>query len=467
MGTNIKWYPINRKALPGVLIGMEQLPKSSSNVFDIVTKTDVAFGILAEYSQVSTDSPDKMIVVNEADAANLFSWLNTYTKESFPLSQFARVISYDDWSIVEHEKKDEHKITKSPWGCIVLGEMLGQSESNPDIGQLPLSRAMACFSFALAKTSLAYGSRSQAVAITSKRLRALEDDNRFLKRPIKVDELTKIWAFITALDTFDTTPIEAVEIISDVLNMQYPKDLLSDNYKPLDILFNMKDLLSDSAEIRVRAFDHLVDLTMNATNIKDSHIIPTIVAAGAFLVGRGTSHIGLLSSVSAKYPSCYTWFSLFAGISGPKYWHSEWSKAVRGIEKQIKQSTRVTDPITSDLCWIEYSWLSKTYENLTVFHNLPKLTPKLLSIEIVPGASCQLRLEEEVKNKPVDRVQSSTDKSRSVTNLLPVFSKMEELAKVGKMLLQSSGSISEEDMKSLLNNVLIEAPKTNKKKSKP
>ena len=327
MATNINWYPINRKALPGVLIGMEPLPLSSDSLLDVIKEADVALGIPKEIDESikMLDFPNKIMVVDQSKASSLFSWLNTYTKESFPLSQFVRVLSYDDWAMVENEKGDANKNSRNPWGCIILGEMLGQSESNSELAQLPLSRAMACFSFAIARSSLAYGSHSHSINITAQRLRMLESDHRFLKRFIKVDDLTRVWTLTTSTSCKDAPPKEAVELVSNALNFSLQKDLLGESYKPLDVLFSFKDLLSDSAEVRVRAFDQLVDMTINIQDHRgDPQITAATIAAGVFLVGRGTSHIGLLSSVATKYPTCYIWFALLAGISGPKYWHPDW-----------------------------------------------------------------------------------------------------------------------------------------------
>jgi hypothetical protein len=44
------------------------------------------------------------------------------------------------------------------------------------------------------------------------------------------------------------------------------------------------------------------------------------------------------------------------------------------------------------LCWIEFVWLARTFEGSGIFYSLPKLAPRAVSVEILPGATCQFKL---------------------------------------------------------------------------
>jgi hypothetical protein len=200
MKSNIIWYPINKKALPGVLIGMEPLIGNSLSFNQVISyESDISLGIKIEdsFNEVNRESHERVIVVDDNKTADLFSWLNTYTKESFPLSQFARVVTESDWEILGNESTIKNRIN-GPWANIVLGEILGQGEADVDLTYLPLSRAGACFSYSLARAAILYGPHSKVMPMVKDRLKTLQSDNRFLKRQIKVDDLFKLWDLLTS-----------------------------------------------------------------------------------------------------------------------------------------------------------------------------------------------------------------------------------------------------------------------------
>jgi hypothetical protein len=64
----------------------------------------------------------------------------------------------------------------------------------------------------------------------------------------------------------------------------------------------------------------------------------------------------------------------------------------KGIERQVRTGFDWADVTGFDLCWVEYDWISKIFSGGDVFATLPKLTHRTLSIEVIPGATCQFRL---------------------------------------------------------------------------
>lgn len=64
----------------------------------------------------------------------------------------------------------------------------------------------------------------------------------------------------------------------------------------------------------------------------------------------------------------------------------------KGIERQIRSRFDWSEYSGFDLSWVEYSWLASTFDGGEIFSELPKLMPRILSIEILPGSTCQFRL---------------------------------------------------------------------------
>jgi hypothetical protein len=117
-----------------------------------------------------------------------------------------------------------------------------------------------------------------------------------------------------------------------------------------------------------------------------------LAAAGAFLVGRGTSHLFLLRRAGKRWPSALAWFGLLAALGGPELWDSEWVRAAKGVERVLRTSGDSGSLMNADLSWTEYEWLSRVFEGPHAFSDVPKLQSRTLSIEVVPGAAVQLRL---------------------------------------------------------------------------
>jgi hypothetical protein len=159
------------------------------------------------------------------------------------------------------------------------------------------------------------------------------------------------------------------------------------------MLETQNEFLSDSVENRVLAFQRLVSqVTDDARDASPTALANAIIAAGAFLVGRGTSHRFLLGRLPKRWAHAFSWFGLMAGLAGPSSWDGDWSRAAKGVERSLRGRFDWCSVSGADLCWPEYSWLTTTFAGKQVFAELPKMLPKVLSVEIVPGATCQMRL---------------------------------------------------------------------------
>jgi len=318
----------------------------------------------------------------------LFSWISTYAEEAFPLTQFCRVCSIEDWTQLELQTRIESMVgIVSPiWSSIVLGEMLGQADADTNIVGVPLARATACFSFAIARTVLLYSGHEIARNRCIERLVMVERDSRFVRRHITVELLRKVWSVALSLQN---VPNESLNVLDTVLQVVGAIDK-----QAADLLATNNLLLSDSAEDRVEGFDVIADvligrLTSNAIG-RDAGTVA--LAAAAVLAGRGTSHILLLASAAKIFPEVLVWYGLLAGVLGPSYWDKAWRQHAKGVERSLRQFFRPDEPVAEDICWLEYEWLTKTYGTLEVLSAIPKSIPRSLAIEILPGVGCQFRL---------------------------------------------------------------------------
>jgi hypothetical protein len=159
-----------------------------------------------------------------------------------------------------------------------------------------------------------------------------------------------------------------------------------------DFLARAPELHSDSFEARVIAFNNLVELLKGLpVEARRSSACSAVVAIAAFLVGRSTSHEFLVRRNLEFFPFGPIWFGLLAGLVGSNYWDVTWARFAKGVERQLRSKFRWEEAAGYDLCWAEYAWYAATFDDRN-FSQIPKLLPKVLSVEVMPGATCQLRL---------------------------------------------------------------------------
>lgn len=398
---NISWKMFKPNLLSEALFGFVQPEKFGSNYINMVSLDDnlIAVGFSGNDHELSYNPP-AIIVVGNDSASEVFSWLKVYAPQTSPLSQFARVISATDWD--EFENIGIYKNSKfhrgDQWASVVLGEILAQGDVDVDLNKIPLSRASACFSTAIARASIVHG-HEYATRTCTDRLLKLETDKRFVRRSVSVESLVPIWSVMGA----QIKDIHQIDIVTEVVIESAKR--LYEHYgaatKKLQLpeLKQYSALQSDSIEERIIAFRKLSsDIMLNFTDRPYSTYSSALLAAAAFLVGRGTTHAFMLRPLARRLPAVYAWFGLVAALAGPRTWDMDWSRATKGIERLLRTKFDWGEPAVTDLSWAEYSWLSKTFDGGEVFSELPKMFQKALSIEIIPGAMCQLRLAAEKEN---------------------------------------------------------------------
>lgn len=399
MDTNrIRWHLFNRDQIPDAVFALTSPGGDGLSYIDLQTLSPgkVAVGYREEPREFGRNpSPAIILLGRGVEAADVLSWLNVYVPEAFPLSQFGRVLSIDDWLLLREGdmplKFEMPSVSK--WACITLGELLAQGDGNAELDAIPTSRASACFSMTMARAQR-FHSHERVTALCAERLRKLEADRRFVHRPLSVDNLVPMWAITGAPVDRASDATEAAQLVvhaaaSESVGYRAP------GYAGATLLNSyLSSFASDSVEERVMAFHRLAQ-SLDNVDRNASSSTAVVLAAGAFLVGRGTSHVFLLKKFSKAAPTAFAWFSLMAALTGPRTWHPAWSRMVKAIERQLRLPFGWADVSTADLSWTEFSWMTSAFEGIGAFVELPKFFPRVLSIEVLPGAVCQLRLATE------------------------------------------------------------------------
>jgi len=390
---DLRWYPVSKGDLPGTSLGLR--PQRGEGFLTIAgafaSDTEVAVGYpvrrLAEYV------PPVAIVLKSDKINDTLAWLKVYAPEYFPLSQFARVISEKDWEDCTDNLPGDFGASDI-WANVILGEMLAYSPVDADPRLTPLSRHLACYSHAIARVKAAHGNPAVLKECTD-RLRMLENDKQFVRREVSVRDLVPIWAIAASGVTYRRESVDASEIVGIVLEAIAKKEGIGFNPPSSNVrLDEFPDLMGESIEKRVLAFQKLVAKVRLQPHSDTAYSVwnSAIVAAGAYLVGRGTGHMFLLRRYNFAGAAPLLWFSLFSAVHGPKGWDPIWARLVKGVERQIRTRFSWTDSSEADISWVEYLWTTRASSGRTSFTDIARLTARTLTIEIVPGASFQLRL---------------------------------------------------------------------------
>lgn len=394
MNTKMLWYTCKGNELSKLIFG--NMSASGEPQYTAESPRagggDVVVGYELDDANPRAATP-ALFVVNDEEYFDLFSWITTYTPEFFPLSQFARVIAesdsrnYRDFAFSSVETKSDYH----QWASIVIGELLAQGGNEGDLNSIPYSRSTACFSMSLARTNLIHATDG-ATSTAIQRLRKISDDPRFVKRNVSIADLEPVWDILYKFP-YNVKAENFLAVIDFVVKAasRMSSGISKSMVRLLD-LNNFPGLLSPSAEERVVGYQKLIsEIKMLDASPRDAFVNAT-VAGAAFLVGRSTSHVFLLRRVADVFPAASLWFSLIAGLSGSNSWDPYWTRASKGIEKLLRQRFEWPEPALADLSWIEYSWMHAVFDGPQMFESLARMNAKVLSIEVMPGAICQIRL---------------------------------------------------------------------------
>ena len=430
MKRELVWHSLERDNLPELLLGDGQLDsysRTNLSEFDL-DKLRVSAGF---DSRGKHNNNPALIVFSDNNSADIFSWLRVYAPETSPLSQLTRIVNFEDWKLcrnVEHARR--HQELTYQWACLTLGEVIAQSETETEISNIPLSRSQASYTNTVAKATTLHAN-NDITRTTITRLKALEQEYRFVNRSVAIDDLQPMWELLQNFTPSIHPPADIVKSLIDQIESQFnsTRSLVGSR------LSNHPGLFSDSIEERVVTFHKIANEILESPSTKSLKIVNcATLSAAAFLVGRGTSHLFLLRKWSKELPASLAWFGLIAAYVGPRCWDPQWARAVKSIDRSFQSDFDWFDVTQSDLCWAEYSWLSKTYDGHEIFSDIPKMYPRVLSIEVFPGASCQFRLLSSTTSMEMDRKRQAVNSQRE-KEIQSTLSELVNLAVKAKNLM--------------------------------
>ena len=419
----ICWRTVSREDLLDVLLG-EHSPQGlvTSSFPSLDSKGErLALGYPAEPTP-SSYAPPSVVVLNDETVADTMSWLRVYASEASPVSQFARVALASDWRTFGEGTGSLRLDDGRPdrWGCVAVGEALAQVDGDADLQNMPLSRLSSCFSMPVGRASILFG-QGQSTRICVDRLRAIASDRRFGRRTVSVDQLTPIWAIAGSQVAEYVPAADAAVLVMEAATQH------STNATPNARLISpsqLKDypgLSSDSVEERVVAFNRLSQEVLQHSPSQVDSVAGSVLAAAAFLVGRSTSHAFLLKRLARVSPAASVWFGAMAALAGPRAWDASWLRAVKGAERLLRAEFSWVNAPSADICWAEFAWLAGTFDDLDQLASLPKMLPRTLGIEVVPGTVLQVRLGAGTAEPDARSTNEATIRERALQDALGQF----------------------------------------------
>ena len=217
----IRWISLEREYLPSALFGHLQSAGHSYSMNFGRPRPDanrITLGY-ADREREAAYNPPSLIVVDGDAAPDMLSWLRTYAPATSPLSQFARVVTEEDWLRLADNPRGGQYLPlqrEDQWACLVLGEALAQGDSEAEISNIPISRASACFSNAVARTAIIYG-RDEATDICISRLKHIENDRRFVHRSVSVADLIPAWLTMTTIVDEEIPVADAAALVVEAV----------------------------------------------------------------------------------------------------------------------------------------------------------------------------------------------------------------------------------------------------------
>lgn len=415
---DVRWVPTTRKDLPRALLD-RQVENSDAfrEVEGCIHVTGIAIAFDAEGMRLGDFSPLAIVIADELLVETL-SWLKAFAPQTAPLSQFCRLHNLSEWKSFRVDwsghflTNPQARLQPLRWASVIAGELLSETEAVGKLSSIPLTHVLSCFSMTVAKASLLHDSDGLRKTCVE-RLRSLQEMRGAVRRSVAVQELTLMWELVRATRALaDGDPLELIERATAIAIRTVPLRGVEGRLAPL--LSAESGLFSDSIEERVKSFQRVLNQLSDMFSDGSEPSANFLVATAAFLVGRGTSHVFLLQRCKERWPAALAWFGTIAALTGPELWDAEWARMTRGIEKLLRTGLDDWTISSADLSWLEYLWLNQIYEGKEGLTDFPRMQVRTLSVELVPGASCQFRLGAEPisQSHDTERVVLSQMKSR-------------------------------------------------------
>lgn len=410
----LEWRRADRERLVDVMFGDPSAVRSCKRVDRPSASGSFAFVGFGTDVPASTIRRPSLVVVPDRSAIDLFAWVRTYSPQVTPLSQFCRVLGWEEWSSLEgagsgHGDGGERRTDR--WASLILGEGLAQL-GHGDVGRFPLASAKYCLSSVAARVEV-QGLRSAVLQRCLERLDSLEGDERLVKRRLSISDLRPMWSVLAETGSQPLTLSDAVEVMARAASGPAPTLWPADASGPDSQLFD------ESVEERVRAYRELSD-RLSIARVRDQPRAASALALAAFLVGRGTSHGFLLERSGPLFPQAQTWFGFVAGVLGADYWDPSWARASKTIEREL--CAKDPGPIGhgADLCWIEFAWMASVFDGMNFLSEVARQQSQSLILELHPGVLAQVRLSSQSPSGP-SGAEVPTQREVALLKLLEQF----------------------------------------------
>lgn len=432
MDNNVTFLAAPKEDLLDILLG-EHIPSGNISKSSLPTK-EMKLGLLGlgypEFPSVFNPAdlePPRLVVASDEAVMDTLSWLKAFAGEAFPLSQYVRFTSQQDWATFSEVTRPRPARKKRPdrWACIAVGESLSQADGAPELASMALSRLASCFTVAMGRTSLLFAT-DEATQVCASRLRTLGDDPRFGRRVVPVDVLQTAWALASADISGSLDANTAAKLVVEAVLRQTATPGAG-QIEPKD-LKDFSILESDSIEERVMAFNRLTQTFISLAPENRGISFGVLFAAAAYMVGRSTSHLFLLQRVSKYFPDSLVWFGVIAGLAGPRTWDAAWLRAAKGAERLLKPDFSWLDVSTADICWVEFAWLAGAFDSVDPLLALPKMLPRTLGVEVVPGVTLQLRLGPAESEPSLTAARGTTETVARIRQLEETLAQIVNLA---------------------------------------
>lgn len=432
--SEIQWSISSRAGLLHDLITKDNgspfiLPKGSRAALP----TDLLVG----HPPGSSRTCSPVLRVRDETIDDLLAWLYSFAEDAMPVSTYCRIVSDADFLMLEDCEAEaparlDHAATFPAirrWASVIIGEIIDRS----GIGVMPevsASWALLSYSFTSAVAHLRYGHHTPSIKRITERLHSAHLDPETASSGPSLSLFSVVWSICHQMPIGVGDPIDAILLVLHKLGNAFREEpaLLQDADEwILEMILELvrsPGVASGSLEKRLTAHDHFVEVVGSAE--RGSSLVKSFgIAAAAFLVGRGTSHVHLLAS--SKHSFAPVWFSLLAGVCGELYWDTRWLLINKRLESllQFYVSDESLPPSMVDLSWAEYDWIRRGRGPIDFLRGLTKLVPSFITVELYPGVPFQIRVAKG-QREPV--AQSTKPEVEPPSNLV-LAERLEEIAR--------------------------------------
>jgi len=443
--SDLRWLGCKREDLPRILFAPTHDGSNLDTAADfrpIVGRNGFALGVVS--SAKVNEARSVLLLVDDAGARELYSWIYSFSEGAFPLSQFARVVSLKDWEMTAAGGRFVRQRECDLWSCLAVGELISLYGGEGD-QYSPRTQWLSYVASLLLARTLAFENKEKIAHLAMERLLKFESFSRFHERPFSALEMEPLWrvAFSAPERTLDT--LEAITLC--LHSAARANNGGSGEYLVNRIMTNFPFLFGDSIEQRVSAYHDLAEAVSYGRGLDGAFLPPkvacAVMATGAFLVGRGTSHSFLLSRLPREMSLSAAWLGLISGLCGPESLDPQWAAACLRARKNILEDCNLARSSMSDISWTELEWHLSSLGGGGAFRRLQRASASSLVVEIFPGLLSHQRLTGN-SDADAEALRRKSDSSEMIELAVSELGRISQMAERLKLALRQDTLISQQ-----------------------